>query len=177
MSRPDQDLDRPDLQAADRALADYASSVDAAPAPGFADWVMRSVAAEALPRRGFLAGLAVLLTVPGPYRLAARAAVVTLVLAAGVGSAVALGQITNLLPDDRVGTSPSPVPSPEASPTISPTPSPSAEPSPSPSPSPTVEPSPSRSAAPTPAATPEASEGQSETPTQTPESSETPQPT
>jgi len=64
--QPERDLEK--------ALADYAESMEGTPPPGFADWVMRSVDTEPLPRRGLIASLALLLRVPGPYRFAAQVA-------------------------------------------------------------------------------------------------------
>ena len=135
MTTHDPNLQDEELRAVERALADYASATGESPSPGFADWVMRSVSEEPMPRRGLLAGLARVLTVPGPYRLAAQAAVAIVILVAGVGSAVVLNQVVDRLPTPVV--SPSPIPSP--APTRSP------EPSVTPSPSPTLAPSPAPS--------------------------------
>jgi hypothetical protein len=167
VSGRDPELDRPELRRIDQTLTDYAVSTDDAPSPGFADWVMRSVANEPLPRRGLLVSLGLLLTTPGPYRMVAQAAVVVVIVVAGIGSGVAIGQIDNLFPD-KVGTSPSPLPSLEASPPSSPRPTVS----PTATPPPTL--TPTRSAAPS----PEESEEESETPepSETPNPSETPEP-
>lgn len=164
-----------ELLEAERALNEYAASTEGTPPPGFSDWVMRSLAGERLPRRGLLASLAALLTTPGPRRLATQAVALSLVVVVGVASAVALGQVGNLLPDNNVGTSP-PVPSVESTPSLGPTPT--AEPTPSPTTTPVVEPPPSGAAEPIPVPTPEESEDESQTPSpsETPSTSETPEP-
>ena len=159
MTDNDPRLDEPGVRGVHEVLADYVSSTDAAPSPGFTDWVMRSIAAEPLPRRGLLASLALLLAAPGRSRLSAQAALVVLVLVAAIGSAVVIGEVGDLLPDN-LGTSPSPVPGLE-SPTPSVVPS-EVERTPSPTPGPT--PAPPPGAAPTAAPTPEESDDPSETP-------------
>jgi hypothetical protein len=149
-----------DLRDVERALTDYAGRTQGTPPPGFADWVMRSVAIEPLPRRGVLVSLAALLALPGPHRRAAQVVALALILFAGIGSAVVLGGLA----DNDHGPSPSPVPTVEASASPEPTPAPSALPSPTPTPTPT--------AAPTPLASPHESEDEDETPepAETPES-------
>lgn len=146
----------------ERALTDYADSTQETPPPGFADWVMRSVATEPLPRRGILASLSTLLVVPGPYRRAAQIVALALILVAGIGSAVVVGALV----DNDPG--PTPLPTVEASaspsPTPAPTPAPTASPSPTPLPTPT--------AVPVPTASPDETEDETQTPrpTETPES-------
>ncbi len=134
MSELDPELDQPELRSVDAQLTDYAASTDDAPSPGFTDWVMRSVEAEPLPRRGLAASVALWLNRPGPMRMVAQAVLVVAIVAAGVGSAIAIGNLGGLLPGP--GATPSPAPSVEATPL----PSPSA--TPSPSPSPTISPTP-----------------------------------
>jgi hypothetical protein len=155
----------PAEQAADRALTAYAEGMDENPAPGFTDWVMRSVASEPLPKRGFLAALGLLFATPGPTRRLAQAAVAVLILAVAVGTTYGIARVGGLLPDG------SPAPS------ISPSPSPSAEPSETPagsgtpSPSPTPDPSDDDAAS----ATPDPSDDDHDA-SESPEPSDTPEP-
>jgi hypothetical protein len=130
----------------ERALEEYADQTQETPPPGFSDWVMRSVAAEPLPRRGVWASLARLVGGGGPYRRAAQVALLALILVAGIGSAVAIGSLI-----DNDGPLPVPSPSLEASPSPSPT-----------------------SAAPTPVESPDESDDEDEL--ETPEPTQTPRP-
>jgi hypothetical protein len=143
----------------ERALEEYVAGTQESPSPGFADWVMRSVASEPMPRRGLGAMLASLVAVPGPYRRAAQVMAVALLLVAAIGSAAVVGSLIDAEP------SPTPTPTIQPSPTEDPSPSPSASPSATPSPSPS----------PTPAVTP-SPPGPMPTPTDEPDETETPEP-
>jgi hypothetical protein len=142
---------------ADRELADYVEATQESPSPGFTEWVMRSVAGEPLPRRGALASLAALMTLPGPYRRAAQVMALALILVAGIGSAAVVGSLI-----DEPSPSPGPTvePSSEASPSVTPPPSPSPVSTPAPpSPTPTESPeSPEPTETPEPGETPDASD-------------------
>lgn len=140
MTDRDSELDQPELRSVEAKLADYVASTDDAPSPGFADWVMRSIEGEPAPRRGIAAAIALWFSQPGPMRRVAQAVVVVAIVAAGIGSAIAIGNLGGVLP--QPGSSPSPLPSVEATPVPSASPSPSPRPSLSPSPSPTVNPTP-----------------------------------
>ena len=161
MSERDPELDQPELRSMEAKLDDYAASTDDAPSPGFTDWVMRSIEAEPTPRRGLAAALALWFSQPGPMRLVAQAVVVVAIVAAGIGSAIAIGNFGGFLP--QPGSSPSPLPSVEATPMPSPSSSPTLRPSLSPFPSPTVHPTP----------TPTESPDETDEP-ETPEPGETP---
>jgi hypothetical protein len=141
MTDPRPELERTDELEADRALASYVAASDESPSPGFVDWVMESVAVEPAPRRGLIAVLGLWLAEPGPLRLAAQVGVITLVLAAGIGSALAISNFGSLLP--APGSSPTlSIPPPAGSPTPTPTPSPTPTATPTPSPTPQASPAP-----------------------------------
>lgn len=135
MTERDPELDQPELRSVEAKLADYVASTDEAPSPGFTDWVMRSIGGEPAPRRGLAATLAFRFSQPGPMRRVAQAAVVVAIVAAGIGSAIAIGNLGGVLP--QPGSSPSPLPSVEATPIPTASPSPTTQPSPSPTANPT----------------------------------------
>jgi hypothetical protein len=167
--RPEMGNERSDdIMEVERALTDYGVSLEGSPPPGFVDWVMRSVADEPMPRRGWLVGFGGWLAMRGPYRTLAQAVVVVAIIAAGIGSALAFARIGDLLP----GSTPSPAPSLDASPSPSVSPSVSPSPSPTPTPAPTVAPTPS----PSPDETDDEGEIETPDPTRTPEATETPDP-
>ena len=156
------------LARVENTLEGYASSTEGSPPPGFADWVMRSVELEPMPRRGLIAGLVRLVTVPGPYRLAAQATLGAAIVVAGIGTAVVLDRALTVGP--APGGSPSPTQAIEGSP------SPSLVPSPSPTPSETPDPTtPSTGPAPTSAETDDEHGGETPRPSETPKPSQTPE--
>jgi hypothetical protein len=131
----DPELNQQELRSVEAKLADYVASTDEAPSPGFTDWVMRSIEGEPVPRRGLAATLAFWFSQPGPMRRVAQAVVVVAIVAAGIGSAIAIGNLGGVLP--QPGSSPSPLPSVEATPIPTAIPSPTTQPSPSPTANPT----------------------------------------
>lgn len=135
MSERDPELqDDPQLRAADARLASYQDATDDAPSPGFADWVMRSIESEPVPRRGFAAAFASWYRQPGPMRTLAQAVVVVAIVAAGIGSAIAIGNLGGLNPG------PGGEPTPISTPATSASPSPAASPTPEPTTAPTESP-------------------------------------
>jgi len=145
----------PDTDPVVEELERYAHATRAVPPADLADRVMAAVEQSPAPRRGFMAGIAAIVSGRARGHRWAQAAVMAATLVLAVGGIFAAGELARLVRDGtNVGTSPSPVEQ-----TFSPSPSPSA--------TPTVTPSP------TPSATPDASESEQEA-SETPEATEQP---
>lgn len=184
--RPDDPRDLPGASDADPVLEElerYAHATRAVPPADLADRVMAAVEQAPAPRRGFLAGIAAIISGRAPGHRWAQAIVMAATLVLAVGGIFAAGELARLVRDGtNVGTSPSPVEqtfSPTPEPTPTPTLTPTATPSPTPSPEASASesevsetPEPTEEPTQPPAATPSPSDDEEDS--STPEASETP---
>jgi hypothetical protein len=170
----------PDTDPVAEELERYTHATRAVPPADLADRVMAAIEQAPAPRRGFVAGIAAIVSGRAPGHRWAQVGVMAATLVLAVGGIIAAGELARLVRDGtNVGTSPSPVvqtQSPSLQPSLTPTPTPTS------SPTPTASPEASESEG-EPSETPESSAGATQPPVMTPSPSEddehssSPQPT